>query len=38
VKIEIEGDTLELSEVSVAEQDRLITLFVSRHSRGEGGR
>lgn len=32
VKIEIDGDTLELSEVSAAEQDRLITLFVSRHT------
>src|SRR4051795_12323582 len=38
VKIEIDGDTLELSQVSVAEQDRLIALFVDRHSRGEGER
>ncbi|RZU72841.1 hypothetical protein EV384_1225 [Micromonospora kangleipakensis] len=36
VKIEIGGDTLELSEVSQAEQDRLITLFVDRHSTGGG--
>ncbi|GLH99566.1 hypothetical protein [Phytohabitans aurantiacus] len=35
VKIEIDGDTLELSEVSATEQDRLITLFVSRHARDE---
>lgn len=35
VKLEIDGDTLELSEVSAAEQDRLITLFVSRHTRDE---
>lgn len=34
VKIEIDGDTLELSEVSAAEQDRLVDLFVGRHSRG----
>jgi hypothetical protein len=38
VKIEIGGDTLELSEVSAAEQDRLIALFVNRHSAGEGER
>ncbi|MEH1128392.1 hypothetical protein [Micromonospora sp. CPCC 206061] len=35
VKIEIDGDMLELSEVSAAEQDRLITLFVSRHAHDE---
>ncbi|MCW6011045.1 hypothetical protein K1W54_41865 [Micromonospora sp. CPCC 205371] len=35
VKIEIDGDTLELSEVSAAEQDRLIMLFVSRHAGEE---
>lgn len=38
VKIEIDGDMLELSQVSAAEQDRLIDLFVNRHSRGEGER
>ena len=32
VKIEIDGDTLELSEVSAAEQDRLVDLFVGRHT------
>lgn len=36
VKIEIDGDTLELSEVSAAEQDRLVDLFVRRHSGDEG--
>jgi hypothetical protein len=35
VKIEIDGDTLELSEVSAAEQDRLVDLFVRRHARNE---
>ncbi len=36
VKIEIDGDALELSEVSAAEQDRLVDLFVRRHA-GDGG-
>jgi hypothetical protein len=36
VKIEIGGDTLELSEVSTAEQNRLVDLFVRRHSGDEG--
>jgi hypothetical protein len=35
VKIEIDGDVLELSEVSVGEQDRLVDLFVRRHA-GDG--
>lgn len=35
VRIEIDGETLELSEASAAEQDRLIALFVKRHA-GEG--
>jgi hypothetical protein len=35
VKIEIGGDVLELSEVSVGEQDRLVDLFVRRHA-GDG--
>lgn len=34
VRLEIGGDQLELSEVSDAEQERLISLFVSRHSTG----
>jgi hypothetical protein len=36
VRIEIGGDVLELSEVTAAEQDRLVELFVSRHSTDEG--
>jgi len=35
VKIEIDGDVLELSEVSAADQNRLIELFIGRHSTGE---
>lgn len=35
VKIEIDGDTLELSEVSAAGQDRLVDLFVRRHAGDE---
>jgi hypothetical protein len=33
VKIQIDGDVLELSEVSAAEQDRIVDLFVQRHTR-----
>jgi hypothetical protein len=37
VRLELEGDVLELSEVSASEQTRLIELFVSRHAgSGEG--
>jgi hypothetical protein len=36
VRLELGGDTLELSQVSVAEQARLIELFVSRHAAGDG--
>lgn len=36
VKIEIDGDLLELSEVSAAEQDRLVDVFVRRHTRDGG--
>jgi hypothetical protein len=36
VRLEIGGDVLELSEASVADQDRLIALFVSRHSISDG--
>jgi hypothetical protein len=36
VKIELDGDTLELSEVSAAEQDRLVDLFVRRHGGDRG--
>jgi hypothetical protein len=35
VKIQIDGDVLELSEVSAAEQDRIVDLFVQRHGRNE---
>ena len=32
VRLELDGDVLELSEVSAPEQTRLIELFVSRHA------
>jgi hypothetical protein len=32
VRLELAGDVLELSEASAAEQDRLVQLFVSRHT------
>ena len=32
VKITIDGDALELSEVSLAEQNKLVDLFVQRHT------
>jgi hypothetical protein len=31
VKIQLDGDVLELTNVSAAEQDRLITVFTERH-------
>jgi hypothetical protein len=34
VKLVLDGDVLELSEVSKPEQDRLVDLFVSRHAAG----
>ena len=34
VKLTLDGDTLEVSGVSSAEQDRLIELWVSRHGTG----
>lgn len=34
VRLEIGGDVLELSEATVADQDRLIGLFIDRHSAG----
>lgn len=37
VRLELDGDALELSETSAAEQDRLIGLFVSRHARQDDG-
>ena len=36
VRLELDGDTLELSQVSVADLARLIELFVSKHAIGEG--
>ncbi|WP_410579990.1 hypothetical protein [Amycolatopsis sp. lyj-108] len=32
VRLEIDGDVLELSEASVTDQDKLVDLFVGRHS------
>jgi hypothetical protein len=36
VRLELDGDALELSQASSADQQRLIDLFVSRHAREEG--
>ena len=35
VRLELDGDALELSQASAADQERLIELFVSRHATGE---
>jgi hypothetical protein len=32
VRLEIDGDVLELSEATLSDQDKLVDLFVSRHS------
>ena len=37
VRLEIAGDVLELSAATVADQQRLVELFVARHSMGESG-
>lgn len=37
VRLELDGDALELSQASAADQERLIELFVSRHTTGQGG-
>ena len=37
VRLELDGDALELGQASAADQARLIELFVSRHAAGEGG-
>ena len=37
VRLELDGDALELSDASAAVQDRLIELFVSRHAAAESG-
>jgi|ERR1019366_4583347 hypothetical protein len=34
VRLELDGDALELSEASAADQERLIGLFVGRHATG----
>ncbi len=36
VRLELDGDTLELSQASADDQEQLIELFVSRHATGEG--
>jgi hypothetical protein len=36
VRLELSGDALELSQASAADQERLIELFVRRHTAGEG--
>jgi hypothetical protein len=36
VRLELDGDALELSQAGAADQERLIELFVGRHSRGDG--
>jgi hypothetical protein len=38
VRLELGGDALELSQASPADQDRLIELFVSRHTTQKGAR
>jgi hypothetical protein len=38
VRLELAGDTLELSQASAADQAQLIELFVARHTKGEGVR
>jgi hypothetical protein len=35
VRLELGGDALELSQASAADQDRLIDLFVRKHTTGE---
>lgn len=37
VHLELDGDRLELSRASAADQERLIELFVGRHAMGDGG-
>jgi hypothetical protein len=36
VRLELDGDALELSQASADDQERLIELFVSRHTTAEG--
>jgi hypothetical protein len=35
VRLELDGDVLELSQASVADQKQLIELFVQRHATGK---
>ena len=35
VRLELGGDTLELSQASAADQERLIELFIRQHATGE---
>jgi hypothetical protein len=35
VRLEIGGDTLELSEATAADQDRLIDVFIRRHAAAD---
>jgi hypothetical protein len=37
VRLELDGDALELSQASAADQERLVSLFVSRHSEPDHG-
>ena len=37
VRLELDGDALELSQASAADQERLIELFVGRHATGQSG-
>ena len=37
VRLEIDGDVLEVSEASPADQQRLIDFFIGRHAAGDGG-
>jgi hypothetical protein len=37
VRLELDGDVLELSAATVRDQDRLIDVFISRHAPGEDG-
>lgn len=36
IRLEIDGDVLDLASATTAEQERLIELFVSRHGPGKG--
>lgn len=38
VRLVLDGDALDLSRASLADQERLIELFISRHTTGEGAR